>query len=670
MTTNASSPSARALLPEVCERMAQALENFFPRCRDAIEHEILRVIGTQLTTETRIAGQDCLDWLNLHPDRLSAVFARHFRRGLEQVEQNIEANLPGEAPLSLLDETSLERQLTGEKSVNRLTEALRVELVPLYVRLQHLVSGKVPDIFPGAIVDALGRTLDELGFAHRARILITQCALPALQETLLQSYSALNAYLSKHGLEYWPLAVHRTTRRGSGDNPGQAFLKLIQASSKADSIHAASGLSTAFAQNLHAWQDKQSILPSAPRFGEAESVALLLRHLQSEAITQGAGAFDLAVLDVVAGLFEIILGNPGISARYKASIAQMQIPVLKTALSTPEFFADDTHPARRLIDLMGLFSRRFPEDNSSYPAAIERVEAACNQVLQEFNHDSQVFARAHAGLESWHLEEEARIEARLAAEVAHLEWVEHQELGSLLALETLRDLAQRHPAPEAVLRRLESYWIPYMAALYVKEDGEGPAWRAACQTLLQLFLSLQTPADDATRQARLKAIPVINAKLRYGLREQGATPEHLRDFFSAITARQECWIRPEYARCAEPVPAPSLTADLNRAVSGPAVVDDVHSRQAQELQEGDWVDFDPPHEGLATARIAWVGVRGYLLFSDTEGESRFSLDRQTLAEELRQARASIPDLSLTRQAMLRLKQQLSVPLDSTFIPSS
>ena len=85
-------------------------------------------------------------------------------------------------------------------------------------------------------------------------------------------------------------------------------------------------------------------------------------------------------------------------------------------------------------------------------------------------------------------------------------------------------------------------------------------------------------------------------------------------------------------------------------------------RQAQQLIEGDWVDFDPPYEGLATARVAWVGVRGYLLFCDSEGEQRFSLDCEGLATEIRTGRARIPEQSLTRNAMLRLKDSLATGL--------
>jgi hypothetical protein len=204
-----------------------------------------------------------------------------------------------------------------------------------------------------------------------------------------------------------------------------------------------------------------------------------------------------------------------------------------------------------------------------------------------------------------------------------------------------------------------------MASLYVAESGEGPDWRAACLTLQHLFLSLQAPDNDTTRETRLQSIPGVNAALRRGLLAQGAEPAQLKDFFSAITATQECWIRPAVgqreARVSTFMPRrlsleqiESLARDLAAAPAG-----DPALHQAQRLLEGDWVVFDPPYEGLATARVAWVGVRGYLLFCDSAGEQRFSLDCDRLAAEIRAGRARIPEQSLTGRAMLRLKTQLS-----------
>jgi hypothetical protein len=204
-----------------------------------------------------------------------------------------------------------------------------------------------------------------------------------------------------------------------------------------------------------------------------------------------------------------------------------------------------------------------------------------------------------------------------------------------------------------------------MASLYVAESGEGPDWRAACKTLLQLFHSLQAPDSDATREARLQSIPQINAALRRGLLAQGAEPMQLKDFFSAITATQECWIRPALGQREAVVStftprrvSREQIESLARQFADTPDNDPV-LQQARQLREGDWVDFDPAYEGLTTARMAWGGVNGHLLLCDGAGGRYFSLDHERLAAEIHAGRARIPEQSLTRKAMLRLKTHLS-----------
>ena len=760
--------------------MSQALENFFPRSRGSIQNEIFRVMQTQLTLSARMAGQNCLDWVNYRPDEISSAFARHFQERLNNPDSAPKQVGSNTKALQLLDENTLERQLAQEKVASKLTEALRPELVPLHHRIQTLHGNHEDDAFayghfaPLHVLHALSAAIDGLGFDARSGNFLINRVESALLDTLLQTYSALNDFLAGQGLDYQVAPQKSSHTSSDAKNAGQDVLAHIQAVSgkygspaasvpsgnfiqhlsSEQNIHqpsavpddaqpvwrggtalpkrvahtqgasdtynnpAASVPSGNFAQHLGTWQKIHQIntapdntrpawqggtapsktvahtqgasdtynnpaasVPSgnfAQHLGTWQKIhqintapdntrpawqggTLVLRQLQQDAVTRGASAFDLAVLDVVAGLFEVILGDPGISPLYKALIAHVQIPVLKAALTSPEFFSDEAHPARQLIDIMGQFSRRFPDGNESHSLALEKIETACDQVLHEFEQDAGVFERTHAELESWLNEEEQRAEARLAQEVAHLEWVERQEMGTLLALENLRDLTERHPAPESVLRRLETGWVPYMATLYVEEAGEGPTWRAAGRTLLQLFLSLQAPGDEKTREARLKSIPAINAELRNGLLAEGASPEQLKNFFTAITTRQECWIRPAYAQGDEqPVTCfiPSQAHDSSTALHADLPIDDAYTQEARQLQEGDWVDFNPPYDGFSTARVAWVGVRGYMLFSDEEGDNRFALDRDSLAAEIRAGRACIPDLSLTRKAMLRLRQQL------------
>ncbi|MDP2028403.1 MAG: DUF1631 family protein [Thiobacillus sp.] len=685
MPTLPDHPSAVALIHEADIRMAQALDNFFQRSRIDIQDTILRAIAAQISSSMLATGQICLDWLNANPDALSRAFAEQFRQHLAHPETFEQKTSGQSAHLQLVDDAVLGRQLAAEKIAAHLKDTLYPELLLLFGRLQSLMQHTQRDhdqakvYGPMSVIHALSRALDALGLPLQSGTLLMQSTVSPLCDTLKHTYTALNQFLSAHGVEAHttghslPASTHRRTEAVIGRGV-LAHIQSVAAHNQA-TLHPTARTS----DNLSALFENGAVPAALPRFLDSlaywqthspqasgtlpESSAQPLQLLQRNARHTDAGSFDLAVLDALADLFEFILGDPGISPRYKSAIAQLQIPTLRVALESPEFFNDDHHPARQLIDLLGQYSRRFPDDHPAHADALQQIEAVCAHILSVPHHPTAGFAQAYRTLDDWLHAENTRAETELTTEVVRLQQIESQELGTLLALQNLHDLTARHPAPEAVLRRLEDGWIPYMASLYVAESGEGANWRDACATLLQLFMSLQAPEPDA-REARLQAIPAINSSLRRGLLAQGADPAQLKNFFSAITATQECWIRPDVSRPISVVNtfvprriSPDEVESLARHLADPTPNDFI-LQQTQQLLEGDWVDFDPPREGLASARVAWVGSHGYLLFCDNAGAQQFSLDCTQLAAEVHAGRAHIPEQSLTRKAMLRLETQL------------
>lgn len=661
MTIQTPSLAPLAVLHEADARMAQALENFFQRSRTTIQETVLARLQEQVAESSLAMGQTCLDWLNAYPESLSTAFADQFRRNLAQPETFSSHRSDPLAGLQLVDDATLTRQLAEEKAAAFMTEILRAEMLLLFGRIQAVQRAALEDpderhaelYGPLPVVRALSRALDGLGIDRNCGTFLLECVRAPLLDTLQHTYDALNAFLGASDVPGLPAAPARgAPARRSEPDAGREVLAHIRAA--AGTAVAQSVQATGLADSLARWAALPAIVPGT----HAEAPTLVLRQLQQDAGAAGAPAFDRAVLDAMASLFECILDDPDVSAPFRGEIAQLQIPALQAALASPEFFSNGQHPARRLIDLLGQFSRRFPEGHAAHGAALGQAHDACVALARTPHQPAHAFEETHRALAAWLAGQDAQMRAGLAADIDRLEHLERQALGTRLALENLRDFTERYPAPESVLARLETAWVPYMASLYVAESGEGPEWRAACLTLQNLFLSLQVPGDEATREARLRTIPAINAALRHGLLSQGAEPAQLKDFFSAITATQEVWVRPEPGRR-----EPRIDAFAPRQRSAnphsSARQADAALEQCRRLLEGDWVAFDPPYAGLATARVAWAGTQGHLLLCDSAGRHPLALDRDALATEVRAGRVRIPEQSLTRKALLRLKTQLT-----------
>ena len=77
-------------------------------------------------------------------------------------------------------------------------------------------------------------------------------------------------------------------------------------------------------------------------------------HQRKQALKQAATTpVERATIEIVALLFQSILTEERIPASVRVWFARLQMPVLRVAVSEPDFFATVDHPARRLIDRMG-----------------------------------------------------------------------------------------------------------------------------------------------------------------------------------------------------------------------------------------------------------------------------------------------------------------------------
>jgi hypothetical protein len=75
---------------------------------------------------------------------------------------------------------------------------------------------------------------------------------------------------------------------------------------------------------------------------------------RTSALKQAAStSSEKATIEIVALMFQSILAEDRIPPAIRVWFARLQMPVLRVAISEPEFFGSLQHPARRLIDRMG-----------------------------------------------------------------------------------------------------------------------------------------------------------------------------------------------------------------------------------------------------------------------------------------------------------------------------
>jgi hypothetical protein len=124
--------------------------------------------------------------------------------------------------------------------------------------------------------------------------------------------------------------------------------------STARAVPASPGLMAAIDVAQHSVQ--QRLAPTGREAAGVVSAEALLEELQQrkhELKQAAATPVERATIEIVALLFQSILTEDRIPATVRVWFARLQMPVLRVAVSEPDFFAAVDHPARRLIDRMG-----------------------------------------------------------------------------------------------------------------------------------------------------------------------------------------------------------------------------------------------------------------------------------------------------------------------------
>ena len=113
-----------------------------------------------------------------------------------------------------------------------------------------------------------------------------------------------------------------------------------------------------------------------------QQAAIVLRQRTSSLKQAASTSAEKATIEIVALMFQSILAEDRIQTSIRVWFARLQMPVLRVAISEPEFFGSLQHPARRLIDRMGSCVLGFDVDVSGSAMEVEIKRVV--QVIEQY----------------------------------------------------------------------------------------------------------------------------------------------------------------------------------------------------------------------------------------------------------------------------------------------
>ncbi len=531
--------------------------------------------------------------------------------------------------ITLVGEEDLELEIRLEQLSSRLFDATNSNLWKIHLRFVTLL--RRPDlpktnnpVGPNSIKSGLTNMFSAAGLGTTEKKLEL---LERLEDSLLASlptlYVEINNYLDRYGVEAAEPTIITSpeiARRPFDDAPGitsNALLFLQQAlasqlpgrlpgegvASTVGNIGGGGGgaatslLSQATMERLIFRlneMDRPGGFATGPKAEAVPSLETLIpglfsvadqalpskpKSLKSAELGIPANAAEGLAIDTLAMIFEAIFNNPDLPDALKAIVSSLQITMLKVAMQDGSLFTDNSHPARRFLDHIGLAMLGLPPDVSArHPVCAQLFEIA-GEIRSGFSGDQDVFTTALTRIDTLIAERNTRIGEQAEVYMPLLYQLDRRDQAAAQARQVIDKLISKGvPAP--VREFLDNHWNRLLQLVWLEHGAAGEPWQASATVIEELLWTFEPKADPEERKALARRLPEILRQLKAGMERIGMDNDVQTAFLDTCFELQTRALRTA-SSSAEPSTANEIEAGgLHRAPSDP---------MSGEVQSGDLV---------------------------------------------------------------------------------
>ncbi len=423
----------------------------------------------------------------------------------------------------------------------------------------------------------------------------------------------------------------------------QASPKLAQALSRAQTSAASAG---------NAYEGTMLDAPDQV-YGaiHVEQAAGALRQRTDDLKQAASTSSEKATIEIVALMFQSILAEDRIPPAVRVWFARLQMPVLRVAISEPEFFGSLQHPARRLIDRMGSCVLGF--DATISGGALEVEIKRMVQVIEQYPETGRrVFQLVYDEFQKF-LSKFLSEQGSAARVVTVAQQLEQKETMAIQYTIEMRSMLDDMPVREEIREFLFKIWAEVLAIAAMKNGPQHKDTIMLKQAAANLVWAASAKPKRDDRARVIADLPKLLQLLRLGMSMLGmAAPvqdeylkiisDTLADAFMSKTgaislerieemskrlANLEDYLSDEDVGDL-PLDTENLVmmigidaADIEIIADGGSQPSDAMRAWAQELELGAWFSLD--HNGRVNhVQFAWRSERKQLhLFASADGRN-------------------------------------------------
>jgi hypothetical protein len=247
-----------------------------------------------------------------------------------------------------------------------------------------------------------------------------------------------------------------------------------------------------------------------------EEVALDLRQRTQQLKRQAATHSEKATIEIVALMFQAILSEERIPAAIRVWFARLQMPVLRVALSEPEFFGSLEHPARQLIDRMGACVMGF-DASAINGSALENEVKRVVQVIEQYPETGRrVFQLVYDEFQRF-LSKYLTEKGPTSKLVSVAQQVEQKETMAIQYTIELRKMLNDVPVREEIREFLFKVWAEVLAVAAVKNGPQHEETLALKKSASDLVWAASAKPNRNDRAKVIQDLPDLLTRLRRGM---------------------------------------------------------------------------------------------------------------------------------------------------------
>lgn len=396
-------------------------------------------------------------------------------------------------------------------------------------------------------------------------------------------------------------------------------------------------------RTLQAQMPEQFLATPSQRTPATSADVFYLPRLKESLPKGSLSRADESTIDLLSKVFDTVFLDPNIPKEIRELIQFLQIPVLKAALVDKNFFYEEEHPARKMINLLSQLGieRRNPDD-----PVFQAMQRTVDKVGAEQAEDTDVFQEAVEELEeSIKAEEKFEVTAIAAPIAAALK----QEKVTVATRSARTAVAARVGSGEvvAVLETfLENKWTSVLTVAYSVEEDKPGAVSNATRTMDDLIWSVKPKITHAERKDLINKLPGLLATLNKWLDIIKWEDADRLQFFAELAechasiVRAPLDITPErQLEIAVEVAQEDARRRLEKEnAAAEAVEEEVDDAivAVETLERGAWLEFTQSDGSMRKAKLAWVSpLRTLFIFSLGQRQESFSLAAEKLVAGVR-----------------------------------